>query len=455
MLNDTCSRPQQRQNERMTVFLEHGGHEFLNLGDTSMLQTAFYRLKEFWPEAIIYIFTNSEKRLADYCPGAIPIDSSSRIAWLKVNNMGIFPRRLTKWLTTHLRQKFTKIETNIFLHCPKFSQLMIKSRAKFRGVDIEPTKAYKYISTLLNSDVVLATGGGYLTDDFKWLAHRVLETILLAIEYGKTTALFGQGIGPVHDEKLKQQMSLILPKVDLICLREKLCGLPILLELGVQDSKIITTGDDAIELAHQERKNGIGNMIGVNLRATDYSGVDDQIKGDISDVLRLFAEQQQAHLVPIPISFHDHGEDIRAIKAIISCSKDIWDEATRLDSPRKVINRVGDCRVVVTGSYHAGVFALSQGIPVIGIAKSQYYKDKFQGLADQFEGGCKVVLMDDPDRKRIFSSNLHQFWTESSSLRESLLVAAKGQIARGQLAYEQLRYLAESNKASRGRAKFN
>ena len=36
-----------------------------------------------------------------------------------------------------------------------------------------------------------------------------------------------------------------------------------------------------------------------------------------------------------------------------------------VDSPLRVIEEIGHCRIVITGSYHAGVFALSQGIPVV------------------------------------------------------------------------------------------
>ena len=46
-----------------------------------------------------------------------------------------------------------------------------------------------------------------------------------------------------------------------------------------------------------------------------------------------------------------------------------------------VIERVGECRVVVTGSYHGAVFALAQGIPVVALVKSPYYVNKMAGLA--------------------------------------------------------------------------
>jgi polysaccharide pyruvyl transferase WcaK-like protein len=60
---------------------------------------------------------------------------------------------------------------------------------------------------------------------------------------------------------------------------------------------------------------------------------------------------------------------------------------------------VSRCRVVVTGSYHAGVFALAQGIPVVATAASRYYHDKFSGLADLFGGGGDIVDVGSPNAR--------------------------------------------------------
>lgn len=432
----------------MRIFIDHSGHELLNHGDTAMLQTAIHRLKKIWPEAIICVFTDAESRLEKHCPGTIPIHPETRVAWNKIKRLGLFPRRLIKILPEPYYKKIVRIETDLYEHWPKFYLSLLGLRAKLRNDDINIKQAYKYISSILKSDIVLATGGGYLNDTFKWHAYLVLETIQLGVEHGKITALLGQGIGPLSDKRLDQQMRQTLPNVDLIGLREKRCGLPILLQQGVKRSKIIVTGDDAIELANRQRKPGQGNMIGINFRATAYSEVDRQIKKDVAEILRIFAEEKETHLIPIPISFHNRGEDYRAIDEIIPCGdKAFYKKTVRLDSPAKIIDRVGDCRLVVTGSYHGGVFALSQGIPVIGLAKSQYYKDKFHGLAEQFGEGCIVVLLDDPNRKKILSYALERMWHRSSSFRPRLLDAAKNQMENGQLVYQRLRELVEFKKA--------
>ena len=53
--------------------------------------------------------------------------------------------------------------------------------------------------------------------------------------------------------------------------------------------------------------------------------------------------------------------------------------------------------MVVTGSYHAAVFALAQGIPAIGLTSSSYYDAKFYGLRDQFGGLFDVVPLSGGD----------------------------------------------------------
>jgi hypothetical protein len=48
-----------------------------------------------------------------------------------------------------------------------------------------------------------------------------------------------------------------------------------------------------------------------------------------------------------------------------------------------LLARAGDCCLVVTGSYHAAMFAPSQGVSVVALAGSPHYRLKFRGSAGQ------------------------------------------------------------------------
>ena len=87
--------------------------------------------------------------------------------------------------------------------------------------------------------------------------------------------MMGQGMGPIDDHHLRRYAATVLRRVDLIALREDRAGRPLLeQELGVDPAHITTTGDDAIELGFQPRASiDLGTNIGVNLRISEYSGV--------------------------------------------------------------------------------------------------------------------------------------------------------------------------------------
>jgi colanic acid/amylovoran biosynthesis protein len=112
-----------------------------------------------------------------------------------------------------------------------------------------------------------------------------------------------------------------------------------------------------------------------------------------------------------------------------------------IESPEDVIRIIGKCRVVVTGSYHAGVFALAQGIPVVGLVQSTYYEQKFAGLQQQFPGGCRVIDFRRPLATGQIQDAIFEAWESAATVRDSLFAAAAGQVELSRAAYENLRAL--------------
>ena len=128
---------------------------------------------------------------------------------------------------------------------------------------------------------------------------------------------------------------------------------------------------------------------------------------------------------------------MQTIEQLLGKAGDGGDGTAALTLP-DVIRRVGECRLVVAGSYHAGVFALAQGIPVVGIARSEYYRNKFEGLADQFGAGCAVVRADDKDFASKLGAAIDWAWNESETVRPQLLHAAESQVLASRAVYERL-----------------
>lgn len=419
----------------MKIIIDQGGYPFLNMGDLAMLQVAIQRMYALWSNCSIQVFTTSPEKLAKYCPNTKPLLPNGRHIWLST----VFSPAY-KIPSRSFVQLWSNWENQLRRQSPEIVRSLIKFKLK-RHSSERASDFQTFMDAIHEADLVIASGGGYITDSFKYHAGGILETLDLANSIGKPTAMFGQGLGPLRDPDLRAKAKAVFPKVKLISLREKRSGISLLKSLNVPTERFMTTGDDAIEMAYQGRNPHPGNGIGINLRVAYYADIDSALLETVRTSLQNAAKLLSAPLIPVPISLKSEGEELSDSMAICELLKgydDASDGGKLIDTPQKVIQQIGRCSVVVTGSYHAGVFALAQGIPVIGLAKSEYYADKFLGLADQFGVGCEVILLNNQQLKENLLTAICQAWNNSEKLRPHLLDAAEKQISLGISAYNLL-----------------
>jgi colanic acid/amylovoran biosynthesis protein len=107
----------------------------------------------------------------------------------------------------------------------------------------------------------------------------------------------------------------------------------------------------------------------------------------------------------------------------------------KIQSLGTILTSIQRCRLVVTGSYHAGVFALAQGVSVVGLAQSEYYVTKFLGLTDQFGAGCEVVLLNEPGWENKLADAMNNSWNLADNVRPRLIEACQRQIELSRMAY--------------------
>jgi colanic acid/amylovoran biosynthesis protein len=266
----------------------------------------------------------------------------------------------------------------------------------------------------------------------------VLSTLAEAQRLNKPTAVMGQGIGPLTSDALQKRMADVLPRVDLIALRERRESVRLLTSLGVSPERIVITGDDALEMAHRRAPQHLGEGIGVNVRVAGYAGVSGGDLDAIRGAVQHAAADLAAPLVPVPIAHHPDCHDGIAIRQMLAEPNDTSQPVPEANTPAAAIDTVSRCRVVVTGSYHAAVFALAQGIPAIGLAAAPYYVYKFQGLAELFPGGCATVALDASDACAALERAIVSAWTTAPDRRDLLLQVARAQVEAGRAAYRQL-----------------
>jgi polysaccharide pyruvyl transferase WcaK-like protein len=397
-----------------------------------MLRVAARRVRELWPEAVIGVITDAPERLAVECPGTIPVPATGRNAWLEVP---VFGQRLHGLLPQRAATDLRRFERLLRARWPRAATIVVRARERLKGSD--STELSQFLEWSGRSDVVFVTGAGLLTDEFATRAISVLALLDLALRRGATTVLMGQGVSRLTDTELLRVSRQILPRVDLIGLREERTGRPVLAALGVPDSKMITTGDDALELAYtarQDRLHGCG--LGVAIRVARYSGISDEILNLVSGVVKEVSARRSAPLIPIPIS---RAEDDAAVLHRIFTQ----DQTVAASSPIELVRR---CKVVVAGSYHAAVFALAQGIPAVGLAASEYYLQKFEGLAGQFGQHFSFVRLDDRSAAERLRDAVDGAWESAEELRTELLADTQRQIVAGRKAYAKLPGIAAAHR---------
>ncbi len=427
----------------MRILVENGCYDLHNMGDVAMLQVAVSKLRQLWPDALIEVITDSPALLAHYCPGSHPVPAAGRYLWCRDRNLfrvfglsgadGIDKLSLKLW--NHIRRRR-----------PELARALIGINARCRKVDVSQMDVF--LRSLCACDLLVVSGGGDINDFFAGFAMTLLDVLEMSVRQKIPTVMFSQGIGPVNDPKLFTRASSVLKEVDMIAVREQRQSPWILKAMGVDRDRIVVTGDDAIALAYQKRKDQLGHRIGVNLRVTEYSQMKKEDVEIVRSVLHRCASKYNAALMSIPICFQQSCSDVEVIDSILKGYEKGSVGGQGLDSPQELIAGIGSCRVVVTGSYHPAVFALSQGVPVVAMCRSSYYRDKFFGLADQFGTGIKVIYFEDGNWQRLIEEAIDQMWISAKDVKANLLKAAQRQISLCQAAYQRIQEMIES-QASR------
>ncbi|QDU70307.1 polysaccharide pyruvyl transferase family protein [Mucisphaera calidilacus] len=358
------------------ILIEQSGYGLGNAGDVAMLLSLTQRIRRSRPDIQLSVLTDNPERLTRIIPNTTPVDPQHK-GFLTQDwcLLGALQRVLPDAWKPHL----LRLERKTCSYAPRRAAACVDARPKKRPLN--PT-ARQTIDWLDSFDGLIVSGGGFLTDVFK--RHGQLVLLLAAVMHrlGKPVAMLGQGIGPADDPQLRSDLQHTLPRVDVLGLREGAHGPRLLNELRVPQHAVTVTGDEALPLVRDSIDPNATSRgaIGINIRAASYAGLHESpVPQHVADA----AQQLGRDLQPLPISWNHDDNDITPLKHLLP--QHLCDEIREPLSPTQIVRLAGRCDLTVTGSYHAALFSLAQGIPVIGIAANAYYQYKFQGLAERFD----------------------------------------------------------------------
>lgn len=424
------------------VLVDCGDYELGNLGDVAMLQVTVQRLREQLPAASIEVITGDAIALARHCPGAVPVSYDGRQLWL---GRGTLTGRADRVLRRVPLFREDGVEGAMRRHFPPVLERLVRARL---SRDDDRHAFESFMAVLHAADAVVVCGAGGVTDHARKWAMPVLALVEHAAARGTPTAMFGHGLGPLTDPDMRRAAGRVLPRLDLLALREGRSGPALARALGVEETRMVVTGDDAIELAYAQRPGFLGDAVGVNLRVSRSAGVDESYVDAVGGVVRRFAAAAGAPLAALPIGRGRASDDVATIQRLLGDAAPASD-AEPYDTTAGAIAQAGRCRVVVTGAYHAAVFALSQGVPAVCLARSAYFREKLLGLAAQFGAGCAVVDLSADDFTGRLGRAMHDAWNAAEHVRPALLDAAATQIAASRSAYRRFADLAGDSALDR------
>lgn len=386
----------------MKLLLEHSGYHLANLGDSAMLAATHLRISRECPGAEMMVPVTDNANLSKVSPQLTPLVDyvDDRDSWISQQT-----DKAHRWSGGTIGKALRKIR-GAQSHSIKTSTLPreLWKTENLRAID-QP-----WVQHIREADLVIACGGGYFCDDHFFHAQRIALSLAIARAHGIPTALLGQGLGPIVFDETRHVLTQALRGAHAVALREAASGPEIIRTLNL-DIPLTVTGDDALGLLPQPLLPDADppTAMALNIRAAPYAGVSHEIARQICTLVHEIARDHQCELLPIPITTNEGESDLDSLVGLDATPPQPVSYATVTEHVNSTLQALAQARILVTGSYHAALFAAVSGVPVIALAANQYYQGKFTGLAGQFPNHPILICTPDQITRQRIKAVIEQY----------------------------------------------
>lgn len=252
----------------------------------------------------------------------------------------------------------------------------------------------KIIYYLKKSDLVFVSGGGNHTSVWPHVLESRLFFYQLAQRFNKPIVFASQTLGPFLEEH-RGLCQKAFGSAAWVGVRDRdysASQLDVPVHFAVDDAVFLqgehNAQTKAISVKHP-------NLFGLSLRG--FKGATDQQRESFCISFANIARKNSAGTVFIPHHAPGRMGDLDIAQKILP----LWPD----DSPLEVLDPIPyatavkalteHCSLVVTMRYHQLVFALSAGVPAIGICVEEYTRAKLNGAFEQFGLAPRLLSLEE------------------------------------------------------------
>lgn len=348
-------------------FLLIGGYSCKNPGDEAILKSTIYKINDICPQSTFYIWTDQEQFTISF-----DRDIKFEIIYWK-----LFP---------HIS------ENQFFL---KIIRRIYKEFFPYLKDSILPSYIDRKLKkVILDCDLVISVGGGYLTSLYS--VRDINYLVNVAKRFHKPFYLIGQTIGPFTHKNDKKMADEIFQYAEQIVVRDS----DSLSEVTEYKNKVVLSSDHAISfLPDYKAIKNVRNLyllpksnagqdvlnIGINLRIwKDSRDKYPIISKAIHEINKLAGVRVRFIFIPMEVSAHcDDREEGMLFSKQMSSDVDFVVIKNEL-SVEETHSIISSLDFFIGMRLHSLVFALSSAVPCIGIYYGDYYKRKIDGLFEVF-----------------------------------------------------------------------
>ncbi|MGP3610271.1 polysaccharide pyruvyl transferase family protein [Anoxybacillus sp. PDR2] len=255
---------------------------------------------------------------------------------------------------------------------------------------------FKRIAQALKESALLIVGGGGLFQDYNTFAPENLfidqkgalnyysAPIILAKMLNIKTMLYAVGVGPLASEESKRAMKWIGEMVDSITVRDA-ASAQLLTSLGISKQQLSADPVITLPAADQtnfslNKKTSLHKYIGLNLRNWSYDRK--SAKKAEHQLISVLNQLSEKYLVTFVImSFNKLPSELEKARQL---AKRLKGDSLILPydcSPEEYKSMCRELDLMIAMRLHASIFALSEGVPSIGLS----YDDKVSGLYQELD----------------------------------------------------------------------